>query len=42
MEKSHLKHRKLLSCWILSGLVQQKQGSLTEVYVKEEFVAFLV
>jgi len=34
MEKSHLKRYKLLFCRIFSGLVQQKQGSLTWVYVR--------
>jgi len=42
MEYLHLKHHKLLFRWISSGLVQQKQGSLSYVYVKEEFVAFEV
>jgi len=34
MEKSHTKRHDLLFCWILSGLVQQKQGNLKWLYVK--------
>jgi len=34
MEKSHLKRHELLFWWIFSGVVQQKQGSLTYLCVK--------
>jgi len=35
MEKSHQKRHKILFCWIFSGLVQQKQSSLTWLCVKQ-------